>query len=128
MKKGLVLLILIIYSFPTFSNLNIVKSSNEVLYGDIKDGWYAATVKYTNYSTYTNSTYSLDVKVEYGRIVKIDFGNGGDVHTGYNNENYYYTGGNLNYETDYNGDITAATATVTITQDGSTKYFKIRIE
>jgi hypothetical protein len=94
----------------------------------IKDGWYSAIVKYTNYSTYTNAKYTLDVKVEYGNVTAIDFGNGGSVHKGFNNEGYFYSGGYLSYERDYEGNIVTATARVTITQDGVMKYFEIRIE
>lgn len=95
----------------------------------IDDGWYAATVKYLNYSTGTNSTYSLNVYVQYDRVTKIDFGNGGSVHNGYNNEGYLYTGGTLYFDTDYNGTITSATANVTISEsNGSMHTYKIIIE
>ncbi len=94
----------------------------------IKDGWYEATVKYSNYNTGTYATYTLDVKVEYGSVVRIDFGNGGSVHSGYNNEGYLYTGGYLNFERDYIGDIIAATTSVTVSDDDGMKYFMIRNE
>src|ERR1017187_3117113 len=74
----------------------------------IEDGWYKATVKYDNYSTGTHSTYTLGVKVQYERVVAIDFGNGGSVHSGINNEGYLYSGGSLNTETDYNGNVSSA--------------------
>jgi hypothetical protein len=126
MKNISLLLVWMALTIPSFGETS-PKQYSFSFYG-IKDGWYQATVKYTNYSTYTNSTYTLDVKVEYGNITVIDFGNAGSVHTGYNNEGYIYTGGSLNYEKDYEGNIIAATARVTISQDNSMKYFDIRIE
>lgn len=50
----------------------------------IPDGWYKATVEYYNYKTHFRNTYILKVKVVYGTITVIDFGNGGSVHSGYN--------------------------------------------
>ena len=97
------------------------------VYG-IKDGWYSAKVQYTNYNTGTNATYTLKVYVQYNSVIKIDFGNGGSVHSGYNNEGYIYSGGSLYFETDRNGNITAATSTVTISDNSGIRYFKIRIE
>lgn len=94
----------------------------------IDDGWYEATVNYSNYKTETNATYTLNVKVEYGVVAKIDFGNGGSVHSGYNNEGYIYSGGYLSFEKNYNGDIVAATTTVTISDGNGMRYFKIRIQ
>lgn len=95
----------------------------------ISDGWYSATVKYSNYSTGTYATYTLDVKVEYNSVTAIDFGKGGSVHSGYNNEGYQYSGGSLSFEYDYGyTSIVAATATVTIYDTGGIKYFNIRIE
>jgi len=86
-------------------------------------------VKYSNYSTGTNSTYKLNVYVQYDKVTKIDFGNGGSVHTGYNNEGYLYSGGTLYFDTDYQGTISSATATVTISDNnGSMHTYKITIE
>ena len=64
-------------------------TSKPVLTKSIDDGWYKAIVM-TGYSKYR-----LNVKVEYDRVVAIDFGNGGSVHTGMNNEGYTYGGGYL---------------------------------
>lgn len=94
----------------------------------IKDGWYSATVEYTNYNTGTHATYTLNVKVEYNSVVKIDFGNGGSVHTGYNNEGYVYSGGDLYFKKDYYGNINAATATVSISDTNGIRVFEIEIE
>lgn len=61
----------------------------------LSDGTYVATVIYSNPSTRTISTYTLEVKVVENRVVKIDFGNGGYVHTGINYSGYVYEGGRL---------------------------------
>jgi len=130
MKRIIILIIATLIVINGYSKSISAKCyfENTYNYGDIGDGWYRANVRYTNYSTGTNATYSLKVYVEYGRVTKIDFGNGGSVHSGYNNEGYFYSGGNLNYDTDYNGNIVAATATVTISDDNGMRYFKIIIE
>ena len=94
----------------------------------IKNGWYDATVKYTNYSTYKNATYTLQVYVEFNNVIKVDFGNGGSIHTGYNNEGYSYSGGFLSFENDFNGNTIAATTTVTTTDNNGTRTYQIRIE
>ena len=112
------------YSNPLILSTN---DNDKVTYG-IKDGWYSATVKYSNYNTGTRATYTLDVLVKYEKVVEIDFGNGGSVHSGFNNENYIYSGGYLTYESDYNGNITAATTRVTINDSNGMKVFEITIE
>jgi hypothetical protein len=95
----------------------------------IKNGWYSATVKYVNYKTYTNATYTLDVHVQYDTVVEIDFGNGGSIHSGYNNSGYTYTGGNLSIERDFDQNVVAATARVTVYEsNGNMKTYDIRIE
>ena len=105
---------------------NIKTSSKQN--GGIKDGWYEATVKYSNYSTGTNATYTLKVKAEYGSVSAIDFGNGGSIHSGYNNEGYLYSGGYLSFEKDYEGNIIAATATVSTSDSDGLRNYSIRIE
>src|SRR4051812_34781858 len=116
MKKILLLILISLTLTNTYASSFMANSTcyKAINYGGIKDGWYNATVKYTNYSTGTNSSYSLDVKVEYGKVSIIDFGNGGSIHSGYNNEGYIYSGGYVSLETDYNGNIVAATTTVTV--------------
>ena len=94
----------------------------------IKDGWYEATVQYSNYSTGHNATYTLNVQVKYNSVVAISFPKGGSVHSGYNDSGYFYSGGNLYFETDYNGYTVAATTTVTVSDDNGYRYFKIRID
>lgn len=78
----------------------------------IDDGIYESTVDYYSYTGYT-ATYILNVKVVDERVVTIYFGNGGSLHTGYNNEGYVYKGGYLTPHT-YNGQVVALTTTVTV--------------
>ncbi len=94
----------------------------------ISNGWYNATVEYSNYSTGTNATYSLKVKVESNNVVAIDFGNGGSIHNGFNSEGYIWSGGYLTFDKDYNGAITAAKASVSTSDNNGMRYYKIRIE
>lgn len=94
----------------------------------IQDGWYEATVEYSNYSTGTRSKYTLDVEVKDDRVVTISFGNGKSVHTGYNSSGYIYSGGSLDFEYNLNNQATSATTKVTITTGSSTYYYKILIE
>jgi hypothetical protein len=95
------------------------------VYG-IKDGWYSATVLYHSGAAY--ASYTLKVYVQNDSVTIIDFGKGGTVHTGHNNEGYYYRGGSLYFEPDRNGNIIAATSTVAIIDKKTIYYYKIRIE
>lgn len=97
-------------------------------FSTLENGWYSAKVQYSIYSTVTNATYTLNVKVEYDKISNIDFGNGGSVHSGFNNEGYIYSGGYLTFEKDFSGNIKAAIATVTVSENNGMRYYKIRIE
>ena len=132
MKVILVFAVLLLFHVTTTigtlaKSETIVNTTGTLAYG-IEDGWYEANVKYANYQTSTYRTYTLDVKVQYNRVVAIDFGNGGSVHTGYNNSGYTYSGGTLYFETNYAREIIAATTTVTIFQGNQTQRFDIRIE
>lgn len=102
------------------------KQYSEAVSG-VEDGWYEATVKYSNSETYTRSTYTLNVEVESNRVVKIDFGNGGSVHSGYNNSGYYYSGGNLNFQYDFNRNIIGATTRVTVQRGGAYLTYDVEI-
>jgi hypothetical protein len=68
--------------------LTSCSSSDEEYYGEeypiegqtedgFEDGTYCAEVEYYNPNTGTNSTYTLEVEVEYNEVTKIYFGNGG---------------------------------------------------
>jgi hypothetical protein len=129
--KKIALVLFLVWSLPiVVLSGSEINSSTSVLYGGIDNGWYTATVKYMNYKTYTNSTYTLNVKVEYNSVVTIDFGNGGSIHTGYNNEGYIYSGGTLSFNRDYSSNtITSASTRVTMYEEGGNiRTFDIKIE
>jgi hypothetical protein len=124
MKKKLILLMLLVFVTVPKTDYSLNQSEKYILTSNniIEDGWYQATVKYYNYNTGTNSTYTLNVKVEDDEVIEIDFGNGGSVHTGYNNEGYIYSGGDLSFTKDYNDNITEAYTTVTITTSNGNMF------
>lgn len=106
-------------------------SKNDALsisFQSIENGWYEAMVAYNNPKTYQRSNYRLSVKVENNRVTAIDFGNGGSVHTGYNNSGYSYYGGNLTIQKDFNGRITSATAKVSVSDTNGVRYYDITIQ
>lgn len=105
-----------------------INTYNQINVSTLENGWYASTVQYTNYSTGTNAKYTLSVNVQNDAVTSIDFGNGGSVHTGYNNEGYIYSGGYLTFEKDYQGNILAANASVTVSDANGIRYYKIKIE
>jgi hypothetical protein len=116
---------------PRANNRLFLSSSVISKYGiqGIDNGWYVANVKYFNLSSGTISRYRLKVKVEYDRVTAIDFGNGGSVHSGYNSSGYFYSGGYLNFDKDYNNSIVSASTRVTILEANSNMItFDIVIE
>jgi len=104
------------------------KNASEIFVEVIDNGWYEATVSYYNPSTYQRSNYSLSVNVEYDRVTVIDFGNGGSIHSGFNNSGYSYYGGNLTMKKDYKGNIESATTRVSVTDSNGTRTFDITIQ
>lgn len=98
------------------------------VFQNLEDGWYDAVVSYSNPKTYQRSNYSLNVKVQYNRVTVIDFGNGGSVHSGYNNSGYTYYGGSLSFQRDFNGQITSATTQVSVSDTDGTRYYDIKIQ
>lgn len=130
MGKFLLSLLLIasLFTNSTISSSPTLKIEKNAFYSDLEDGWYIARIKYQNFSTGTISNYRLKVKVQYNRVIRIDFGNGGSVHTGVNSDGYLYTGGQLSRETDYRGNIVAYTTKVTITDRNGMRTFAITIE
>ena len=109
-------------AFPVFSD------SSEIPVEAIDNGWYDAVVSYYNASTYQRSNYTLSVKVEYDRVTAIDFGNGGSVHSGFNNSGYFYNGGILSMKKDNQGNIVAGTTRVSVVDSNGTRTFDITIE
>jgi hypothetical protein len=96
-------------------------SFSEELNSGIEDGWYQATVGYSNYS------YTLNVKVEDNTVTEIDFGNGGSIHSGQNSSEYTYSGGSLSFGIDSNGKITSGNASISVDDENGTKTFSIFI-
>ena len=120
-----------IYNLPKANKSLFVSSHVISKYGTqgIDNGWYLANVKYYNYSSGTFSKYRLKVRVEYDRVTAIDFGNGGSVHSGYNSSGYFYSGGNLYFDKDYNNNIVSASTKVTVLEANSNMItFDIVIE
>jgi hypothetical protein len=109
-------------AFPVFLD------SSEISVEAIDNGWYDAAVSYYNASTYQRSNYTLSVKVEYDRVTAIDFGNGGSVHSGFNNSGYFYNGGILSMKKDNQGNIVAGTTRVSVVDSNGTRTFDITIE
>lgn len=101
---------------------------NSITFQNLEDGWYEAVVSYYNPKTYQRSNYSLSVKVQYNRVTTIDFGNGGSVHSGYNNSGYLYNGGNLSFQKDFNGQITSATTRVSVSDTDGIRFYDITIQ
>jgi hypothetical protein len=93
----------------------------------VKSGAYEATVKYQNPNTYTKSTYTLIVVVESNRVTKIRFGNGGSVHTGFNNSGYNYYGGWLEYQYEQYDNVISATTRVTIYKGNSISIYDVSL-
>lgn len=127
--KKLIIVIAILIGFTVKSHCSEVVASHFTYHQQqaISDGWYKAKVEYYNDKTQYKNTYTLKVKVSYGSVTVIDFGNGGSVHSGYNNEGYYYSGGSLTIHRDYSGNVTYVDGTVTVTEGGTTKTFTITI-
>jgi len=98
--------------YTVYEPLPPVSKTNYVRH--IADDIYIGTVFYLNLGNTYNAKYTLKVTVISGRIVKIDFGKGGSIHTGYNNEGYIYSGGDLIYKRDDDYDIVSASSTITI--------------
>jgi len=109
-------------AFPVFLD------SSEISVEAIDNGWYDAAVSYYNASTYQRSNYTLSVKVEYDRVTAIDFGNGGSVHSGFNNSGYTYSGGSLSMKRDYQGNLVGATTRVSVSDSSGIRTFDISIE
>jgi hypothetical protein len=109
-------------AFPVFS------VSSEISVEGIDNGWYDAAVSYYNPSTYQRSNHILSLKVEYDSVTVIDFGNGGSVHSGFNNSGYTYSGGSLSMKRDYQGNLVGATTRVSVSDSNGTRTFDISIE
>jgi hypothetical protein len=122
MKKILSVLLL-----SLFTLLPMQVQGQFVSYNQIENGKYEAVIYYSS-TTGQKSTYELAVTVTNDVVTAIHFGNGGSVHSGFNNEGYTYSGGQLSFSRDYHGNITGASTTVKVTYpNGTTQYFQIEL-
>ena len=130
MKHLVILISLLFLAFPIpASSIGIpVAETETTFFSNLENGWYRATVKYYNPRTYTRSTYTLNVRVEYDRVTAIDFGNGGSVHSGVNSSGYFYSGGYLSLNYNYSGQVTSASTNVTIINNGLQTIYEVIIE
>lgn len=94
----------------------------------LEDGWYKAFVYYDNSNTTTRSKYTLDTKVEANRVVTIIFPDGGSLHTGPNNSEYAYSGGDLELDHEISGEIVRATTIVKISKRSAKLTYTVIIE
>ncbi|MBM6890318.1 hypothetical protein H6A30_08565 [Bacteroides caecigallinarum] len=116
-----------ILSLTVLSLLATIAKGQFVSYNQIENGRYEATVYYSS-TTGQKSTYELVVTVTNDAVTAIHFGNGGSVHSGFNNEGYTYSGGRLSFSRDYRGNITGASTTVKVAYyNGTTQYFQIEL-
>lgn len=116
-----------ILSLTVLSLLATMAKGQFVSYNQIENGNYEAVVYYSS-TTGQKSTYNLVVTVTNDAVTSIHFGNGGSVHSGFNNEGYTYSGGGLSFSRDYNGNITGASTTIKVTYpNGTIQYFQIEL-
>lgn len=98
-----------------------------VSYNQIENGNYEATVYYSS-STGQKSTYTLVVTVFNDAVTKINFGNNGSIHSGYNNEGYSYSGGSLSFSRNSKGEVTGASTLIRVKYpNGTVAQFQIEI-
>lgn len=111
---------------PVYFTSN-TSSRQFVSYNQIENGKYEAVIYYSS-TTGQKSAYELVVTVTNDIVTAIHFGNGGSVHSGFNNEGYTYSGGHLSFSRDHHGNITGASTTVKVTYpNGTTQYFQIEL-
>ena len=136
MKKLLIVLSILITSMNVIGNsnhttANEIKNTSSInnnnklvsdIYSGFSDGWYNADVE-VGYQKYP-----IKVYVENNSVREIDFGNEMSVHSGYNNSGYTYSGGYLNFSSNYDGKITKKITTVTVTENHNAKCYKISIQ
>lgn len=114
---------------PSYSNgqLYLPDISYDRIDNVLEDGWYEATVTYNNPNSGKKSVYTLNVKVFDDKVTTIRFGNEGSLHSGYNSSGYTYSGGNLTFYQNNNGNVIAADTKVYIYQNGYTTTYIIEL-
>ena len=97
-------------------------------YAILDDGVYELPVSYMS-DTGHRAKYILDVKIQNDNVVCIYFGNGGYVHSGYNNSDYSWRGGGILWNVDWNGNIISGEAIIQVDyNNGGYQLFTVRIE
>jgi hypothetical protein len=93
----------------------------------LQNGVYELPVHYESNTGHT-TRYNLNVKIQNDNIVCIYFGNGGCVHSGYNNSGYTWRGGGIQWNTDYYGNVNSGRAIIQIEyNDGRWQLFTIQL-
>ena len=91
----------------------------------LNNGIYELPVQYDS-NTGHKANYQLNVKIQNDNVVCIYFGNGGCVHSGYNNSGYSWRGGGIKWNTDWNGNIRGGIAIIQVEyNDGRWQLFTI---
>lgn len=125
--KLLVLTCTLLFSFGVkvpAGNLTNPETSYVSQFSILDDGNYKAIVEYHSHTGYS-ARYSLVVRIVSDRVVAIYFENGGSIHSGSNNSDYTYSGGELSVMRDILGNVTGLTGTVTIKTAASSSSYSI---
>ena len=94
----------------------------------LEDGWYTATVIYSNHKKIATTTSELKVQVKNNQVVKIDLSNGKILEAGDGKSGYLYSGGVLNHEYDTQIKEKIFKTSVKIKEaDGVMSFYEIRI-
>lgn len=84
----------------------------------LDDGIYEVQVEYQSHTQH-RAVYKLMVKIQNDNITQIYFGDGGSVHTGYNNSGYTWRGGGIQWTRNWDGTIIGGKAVIQITYTNS---------
>ena len=136
--KGMIIgsLVLIIFLsvslgniWPGSSGLETHEVTEIQVLDHLKDGWYPATVNYSNPKKITMVTSKLKVEVKNDKVIKIDLGNGRVLKATSPEADYVYSGGNLSFEFDRQSQKSVATTSVKIkSSNGKLIIYHIRID
>lgn len=92
----------------------------------LDDGVYEMVVECKS-SSGSHAEYILDVRIQNDTITYIYFNNGGYLHSGWNSSGYRWSGGGIEWRSDYYGNITSGRAVIQVTyENGRWQLFTIR--
>lgn len=80
-------------------NVDSYSAREETLVDGYEDGEYCATINYYNSSTGNSSTYTLEVEVENGELVKVNWPNGGWLDSSHFNPPEIESDGSCSFST-----------------------------